>query len=137
MKYLLMNISILFLMFYGINYALSQVEVISQPEINTLKEKHISSNKNFEGKQKGYRVQIFFDSGNNSRMQATTIRNEFASRYPKISTYIIFKEPNFRVRVGDFRTRSDARGFQQSIADKYPQSFVVKDDINYPKHIYE
>jgi len=132
-----MNISILFLMFYGINYALSQVEVISQPEINTLKEKHISSNKNFEGKQKGYRVQIFFDSGNNSRMQATTIRNEFASRYPKISTYIIFKEPNFRVRVGDFRTRSDARGFQQSIADKYPQSFVVKDDINYPKHIYE
>jgi hypothetical protein len=33
MKYLLMNISILFLMFYGINYALSQVEVISQPEI--------------------------------------------------------------------------------------------------------
>lgn len=124
-------------MFYGINYALSQVEVISQPEINTLKEKHISSNKNFEGKQKGYRVQIFFDSGNNSRMQATTIRNEFASRYPKISTYIIFKEPNFRVRVGDFRTRSDARGFQQSIADKYPQSFVVKDDINYPKHIYE
>lgn len=137
MKYLLMNTSILFLMFYGTNSALSQVEVISQPEINTLKEKHISSNKNFESKQKGYRVQIFFDSGNNSRMQATTIRNEFASRYPKISTYIIFKEPNFRVRVGDFRTRSDARGFQQLIADKYPQSFVVKDDINYPKHIYE
>lgn len=137
MKYLLINTSILFLMFYGTNSALSQVEVISQPEITVLKEKHISSNKNFEGKQKGYRVQIFFDSGNNSKMQATTIRNEFASRYPKISTYIIFKEPNFRVRVGDFRTRSDARGFQQSIADKYPQSFVVKDDINYPKHIYE
>ena len=90
-----------------------------------------------EGKQKGYRVQIFFDSGNNSRIEATKIRNEFASRFPKVSTYIIFKEPNFRVRVGDFRTRTDARGFQQSISALYPQSFVVKDEIYYPKHQYE
>lgn len=137
MRYLLLNVSILFILFYGINSVKSQIEVIAQNEINILIEKHISSNKTLEGKQKGYRVQIFFDSGNNSRMQATNVRNEFASKYPKISTYIIFKEPNFRVRVGDFRTRSDARGFQQSIADKYPQSFVIKDDINYPKHIYE
>lgn len=137
MKHLLLNIFILFLAFYGTNPVKSQVEIISQTEINVLIEKHISSNKNLEGKQKGYRVQIFFDSGNNSRTQATNIRNEFASKYPKISAHIIFKEPNFRVRVGDFRTRSDARGFQLSIADKYPQSFVVKDDIIYPKHIYE
>lgn len=130
-------ICVLFLMFCGINSASAQVDVISQQGIITLTEQHISSNKNLDGKLKGYRVQIFFDSGNNSRIQATNIRNEFASRFPKISTYIIFKEPNFRVRVGDFRTRSDARGFQQSIAVLYPQSFVVKDDIYYPKHIYE
>lgn len=137
MRSLFLNVFILFIMFYGINPVKSQVEIISPTEINILIEKHISSNKSLEGKQKGYRVQIFFDSGNNSRMQATNVRNEFASKYPKISTHIIFKEPNFRVRVGDFRTRSDARGFQQTIADKYPQSFVVKDDIIYPKHIYE
>jgi hypothetical protein len=120
-----------------INSTNAQVDVVSQQAIITLTEQHISSNKNLDGKLKGYRVQIFFDSGNNSRIQATNIRNEFASRFPKISTYIIFKEPNFRVRVGDFRTRSDARGFQQLIVPLYPQSFVVKDDIYYPKHIYE
>lgn len=130
-------ICVLFLMFCGIDSANGQVDVISQQSIITLTEQHISSNKNLEGKLKGYRVQIFFDSGNNSRIQATNIRNEFASRFPKVSTYIIFKEPNFRVRVGDFRTRSDARGFQQTISVLYPQSFVVKDDIYYPKHIYE
>lgn len=124
-------------MFYGYLPVKSQVVVSPQQGINTLIERHISSNKTLEGKQKGYRVQIFFDSGNNSRQQAITIRNEFASQYPKISTYIIFKEPNFRVRVGDFRTRSDARGFQQLIASIYPQSFVVKDEISYPKHVYE
>ena len=130
-------ICVLFLMLCEINSTNAQVDVVSQQAIITLTEQHISSNKNFDGKLKGYRVQIFFDSGNNSRIQATNIRNEFASRFPKISTYIIFKEPNFRVRVGDFRTRSDARGFQQLIVPLYPQSFVVKDDIYYPKHIYE
>ena len=137
MKHLHTILFSLITMFYGLNPIQAQIEVIPQNEIKTLTEQHISSNKNMEGKQKGYRVQIFFDSGNNSRIQATNVRNEFASHYPKISTYIIFKEPNFRVRVGDFRTRSDARGFQQSISDIYPQSFVVKDEINYPKHVYE
>ena len=120
-----------------IQSAKSQVEVISQQEIKTLNEQNISSNRNMEGKQKGYRVQIFFDSGNNSRIEATKIRNEFASRFTKVSTYIIFKEPYIRVRVGDFRTCTDARGFQQSISALYPQSFVVKDEIYYPKHQYE
>ncbi|HOS17361.1 MAG TPA: SPOR domain-containing protein [Bacteroidales bacterium] len=137
MDFIYSMICVLFLMLCKINSANAQVDVISQQAIITLTEQHISSNKNLDGKLKGYRVQIFFDSGNNSRIQATNIRNEFASRFPKISTYIIFKEPNFRVRVGDFRTRSDARGFQQLIVPMYPQSFVVKDDIYYPKHIYE
>lgn len=134
-KYSILFTSILIIC--GIQSAKSQVEVISQQEIKTLNEQYISSNRNMEGKQKGYRVQIFFDSGNNSLIEATKIRNEFASRFPKVSTYIIFKEPNFRVRVGDFRTRTDARGFQQSISALYPQSFVVKDEIYYPKHQYE
>ncbi|NLJ82729.1 MAG: SPOR domain-containing protein [Bacteroidales bacterium] len=137
MDILRLGIFILITVIYGSFSAKSQVEIIASPEINKLLEQHISSNKALEGKQKGYRVQIFFDSGNNSRQQAIGVRNEFASRYPRIKTYITFKEPNFRVRVGDFRTRSNARGFQQHIAETYPQSFVVKDDISYPKYTYE
>lgn len=137
MEMLRLGIFILFIMIYGSFSVESQVKVIANQETSKLLEQHISSNKTLEGKQKGYRVQIFFDSGNNSRQQAISVRNEFASRYPKIKTYITFKEPNFRVRVGDFRTRSNARGFQQYIAETHPQSFVVKDDIYYPKYIYE
>lgn len=137
MKYLLSNVILSIIAICSSFVGKSQVDVIASSEIISLMEEHISANKSIEGKREGYRIQIFFDSGNNSKQQAINVRNEFTSRYPKISTYIIFKEPNFRVRIGDFRTRTEARGFQQLIIEQYPQSFVVKDNIYYPKHIYE
>ena len=137
MKYLPLNVCVSLIVICGILPAKSQVNIEASSEITSLVTGHISSNKTIDGKQKGYRVQIFFDSGNNSKQQAINVQNEFASRYPKVSSYVLFKEPNFRVRVGDFRTRTEARGFQQRIIEQYPQSFVVRDNIYYPKHDYE
>ncbi|MDR1181564.1 MAG: SPOR domain-containing protein, partial [Bacteroidales bacterium] len=102
-----------------------------------LLEKHIRINKNNSGKLIGFCVQICFESGNNSRERAEKIRRTFLSKYPKNSAYISFKEPNFRVRVGDFRTRAEARGFREKIFADFPQGFVVKDEVKYPKHIFE
>lgn len=85
----------------------------------------------------GYRVQIFFSSGSNSREQANRVKNEFSSKYPQTNVYVIFREPNFQVRVGDFRTRAEAVGFQKEIEPLFPQSFVVKDEISYIRHLYK
>jgi hypothetical protein len=119
MKYLPLNVCVSLIVICGILPAKSQVNIEASSEITSLVTGHISSNKVIDGKQKGYRVQIFFDSGNNSKQQAINVQNEFASRYPKVSSYVLFKEPNFRVRVGDFRTRTEARGFQQRIIEQY------------------
>ena len=80
----------------------------------------------------GYRVQIFFDSGANSKQNASKVKNNFNTKYPEVPVYLFFKEPNFRVRAGDFRTRHEARGFLIKILSEYPNAFVVKDEINYP-----
>ena len=89
------------------------------------------------GKSMGYRVQIFFSSGSNSREQANRVRNEFVSKYPQMNVYVEFKEPNFQVLAGDFRTRAEAVGFLREIEQLFPQSFVVKDEIAYVKHEYK
>jgi hypothetical protein len=88
----------------------------------------------FSGKSMGYRLQLFFSSGSNSREQANRVRGEFISRYPKMSVYVVFKEPNFQVLAGDFRTRAEAVGFLREIEAQFPQSFVVKDEIAYVRH---
>lgn len=79
----------------------------------------------------GYRVQIFFDSGNNSKNAAAGIKSGFEIVYPEIKSYLSYKEPYYRVRVGDFRTLSEAVGFQKKIAIDYPNAFPVKDKIVY------
>lgn len=77
----------------------------------------------------GYRVQIFFDSGSNSKNKAASIKGEFETVYPGNNSYLSYKEPYYRVRAGDFRTLIEAVGFQKKIAVDYPNSFPVKDKV--------
>ena len=115
----------------------AQVLVYESEKATELLDKHIMANKKNIGKLMGFYVQICSESGSNSRERAENVRKTFLSKYPKISAHVSFKEPNFRVRVGDFRTRAEARGLKEQILTYFPQSFVVKDEIKYPKHIFE
>ncbi len=81
----------------------------------------------------GYRIQIFFDSGNNSKSRAIWVKDQFDSRYSQTSSYIIFGEPYYRIRVGDFRTKLEAEAFLKRIARRYPNAFVIRDKIKFPK----
>ena len=121
---------------FGFLNAQGQVVENAPEQLSHLVEKHIATNKLNTGKLMGFCVQICFESGSNSRDRAERYRVSFLSKYPKYSAHLTFKEPNFRVRVGDFRTRSEARGFREKILADFPQSFVVKDEVRYPKHIY-
>jgi hypothetical protein len=136
MKLQIFSLILLFLSLFQAN-SLAQVVVHADDKVADLLEKHIQINKNISGKLIGFCVQICFESGNNSRERAEKVRMAFLSKYPKNSAYLSFKEPNFRVRVGDFRTRAEARGFREKILADFPQGFVVKDEVKYPKHIFE
>lgn len=84
----------------------------------------------------GYRIQIFFDSGNNSRGNANEVIEAFEEEHPAIGAYLTFREPYYRVRVGDFRRKIEALGFLQKIKRDYPNAWVIKDMINFPV-VYE
>lgn len=115
----------------------AQIVVRPDEKVAGLMEKQRGLASQLTEKSMGYRVQIFFSSGTNSREQANRVKNEFSSKYPQINVYVIFREPNFQVRVGDFRTRAEAVGFQREIEASFPQSFVVKDEISYVRHVYK
>jgi len=79
----------------------------------------------------GFRVQIFFDSGSNSKKRASDILDEFIAKYPSYRAYLSFKEPYYRVRAGNFRTLTEAVGFQKRIISDYPNAFPVKEKISF------
>ena len=80
----------------------------------------------------GYRVQIFFESGNYSKDLALETAEKFQENYPEIRYYLSFSEPYYRIRVGDFRTIIEAKGFLKEIIGDYPAAFEVKDKIYNP-----
>jgi hypothetical protein len=112
--------------------AVGQVKVYQDSRVDTILKRHILYNKQQNGMD-GYRVQIFFDAGNNSLNRAKNVVEQFQMLYPGDTAYVSFSEPYYKVRVGDFRTKMDAEGYLQEVLPDYPNAFVIKDKINFPK----
>ncbi|MEI8046137.1 MAG: SPOR domain-containing protein [Bacteroidota bacterium] len=108
--------------------AKGDVEVVADERVSQLTDQYRKMSEN-NPEIDGYRVQIFFDSGSNSKNKAAVLKAEFETVFPGNKTYLSYKEPYFRVRVGNFRTLTEAVGFQKQIAGDYPNSFPVKDKI--------
>ncbi len=78
---------------------------------------------------RGYRIQIYFGG---IRQKASELKLDFNTRYPDIQAYISYQQPNFKVRIGDYRNRYDAQKFLKEIEGLYPTSFIVPDDVKLP-----
>jgi hypothetical protein len=75
----------------------------------------------------GYRVQIF---GGSNRIDAYNAQSKFNEMYPEMKTYIIYNEPNFKVRAGDFRTRLEASKLMEQIRSQFTSVFIISEKIN-------
>lgn len=81
----------------------------------------------------GFRVHLYMDSGNRARLNTQREQADYEELYPDRQSYIIYEEPYFKLRAGDFRTRLDARRFLEEIRRDYPAAYIVVDMINYPE----
>lgn len=84
----------------------------------------------------GYRVQIFSGSGQNARATMLSISQQFLRNFPDFDNaqiYSEYKAPYFKMCVGDFRSKGEANAFYHKIKNLYPDSYVVKSKIKYPK----
>ncbi len=77
----------------------------------------------------GYRVQLYY-GGN--RAEALELKSKFASVFPDIETYLIYQQPYFRLRAGNFRTRIEAYKLFQKVEKEFPSVFIVNDEIAFP-----
>lgn len=109
-----------------------RVEITGDVKVGELVKKHIEFNERMRTVP-GYRIQIAALSGANSRDQAFELKKRFKEEYPEVEVYIVFTEPNFRIKVGDFTSKLDAYVFMQRIKDRYPGT-IVKENV-YPIHL--
>ena len=79
---------------------------------------------------KGYRVQIFLGG---DRQAGQQVRREFLLKHVDIPAYEDYLAPNFRVRVGDLRTRMEAARLLRELKADYPGAYIVPDEIEMPR----
>lgn len=75
----------------------------------------------------GYRVQFYIGT---SRSDAYNAQAKFNEKFPEVHTYITYREPNFKVHAGDFRTRLEANKFIQELRPLFPSLFIISEKIN-------
>lgn len=105
-----------------------KVELVQEYKIKELVNKHIEINS--KAPIKGYRIKIHFGSDKN---KAKEIKAKFISKFPEISAYEKYDQPNFNIRVGDYRTKLEAYKALKEIQLEFPSSFLVQDEIEMPE----
>ncbi len=113
------------------SYIWQRLNVISSSEISDLLKQQYDLSRR-TGTFSGYRLQLYFGSGVQARARAERVRAEFNALHPDTKIYLIFKSPDFIVRAGDFRTKSDALKVLKSLNAGFSNAFIVSDEVVFP-----
>lgn len=96
--------------------------------LDTLQQKHLQ-----QTTIKGYRIQLFTGA---ERLGALDTKSELQKNFPEATVYIIYQQPYFKVRVGDYRSQAEAQEMYHKLLTVFPKAFLVPDDINLPEIKY-
>lgn len=100
------------------------LRVESSASINELVEQKKDYNKELNS-YSGFKIQIYYGS----EKECYEIKDEFTSLFPEIPTSIIFSTPQWKLQVGEYRTRLEADKNIQAIKKEYPSAIVLSTDI--------
>ena len=120
-------ISLLFLTSLG--FGLCQIaKAQSNQQMEELVNKHVSINSSKKTMQ-GFRIQVY--SGQ-ERTKATELKNSLLNQYPDFASYLLYQQPYFKVRIGDFKTRLDALKLLDQVKTNFSVAFIVRDEVKLP-----
>lgn len=106
------------------------IRVSQSPTVRNALAAYIRSN---SGKKiQGYRIRVFYDNTPQARTRSESVAAYIRNQYPEHGVYRSFESPNYKVTVGDFRTKDEALKVYMALKGIYPTAFIIKENINYP-----
>ena len=94
-----------------------------------------TSQQTIENRGVGYRIQAYSDNNyKTAKASAQKRARDIAMKFPQYRSYISYKAPAWRLRIGDFKTQREAQAALQRIKSVYPkfarEMVIVRDRIN-------
>jgi len=78
------------------------------------------------GQYKGYRLLVIATS---KRDEAENLKVTILQSFPDVRTYLSFRSPYYRLKVGNFMSREDADNFKTELAKVYDGGIYIVEDI--------
>lgn len=86
-------------------------------------------------KMDGFIILIASESGANSKTRAYNKQQAFMKAYPEMPSKLVWKNPNYQVTAGAYRTRLEAEKAIKQISAKYPAAIIMPAKIDFlPTH---
>lgn len=106
------------------------VRVTVDPRIEQLIRKQMAINEvtTLEARRhvQGFRIQVV-NSPDRNKVNAAKIK--VYEQFPDWKPYLIYQAPNYKLRVGDFRTEDEANAAMQQLSRLFPSGLYVIRDI--------
>ncbi len=80
----------------------------------------------------GYRIRVYYDNSPQARTRSEAIVNTLETLYPEHKVYRSFESPNYKVMLGNFRSKDEAMRIFNQLKKTYPTTYIIKDNIEYP-----
>ena len=110
----------------------NRVRIVQPQSMRSAMENQISVNRT--QKIQGFRIRIFSSNAQTARSTSQHVKEEFESLYPEVPAYSKFVDIDYRVLVGNFRTRSEAMRFHKDLTTRpqYRGAVIVREPIDFP-----
>jgi hypothetical protein len=102
-----------------------KVKFESTSDLNFLLDAHYDKNMHCDLMQ-GYRIQIMNSS---NREDAYEKKAKVYRHFSKFKGYIVYDQPYYKLRIGDFETKLEARKFLNEVIQTFSTAFIVRDEI--------
>ncbi|MBL4605841.1 MAG: SPOR domain-containing protein [Flavobacteriaceae bacterium] len=118
MKKFIFIYSFLLLSFFSYQTSFSQEKKTDNELVNDLIAKKKKFNKEFEY---GYRIQLY----NGYEVEAKKTEAKFQIDFPEVKTYLIYREPEWKIQVGFYKTKLEADRALLKFKRKYKNAIAI------------
>jgi SPOR domain len=121
------------LLFAGKLFAQSdsaRIVIHKDPRVDQLIKKQIQINEETTRDSRrnipGYRIQVI---NSKDRNKVFAVKTKVYQAYPELKPYLIYQAPNYKLKLGNFRTTEEAETYLQQLSKIFPAGVYIIRDI--------
>lgn len=74
----------------------------------------------------GFRIQVI---NSTDRSKVFAMKTRIYQEFPELKPYLMYQAPNYKLKVGNFRTQEEAEDYQKQLSRLFPTGLYVIRDI--------